>query len=325
MHSRRSLFREVAVSEATPQPSAALDRPNWAASVPFLAFHLVPLLAFVDGVTWERVGLAIGSYAVLMFAVTAGYHRYFSHRTYKTGRVFQFLLAWVAQMSAQKGVLWWASHHRLHHKRSDMKDDVHSPQHGFWWSHVGWFMSRKHDATNYDAIKDFSRFPELVWLNEWHLVPFLTGLGLSYWLGGLPGLVWGIAIPTVAAWHATFAINSLAHVLGSRRYLTTDTSRNSFVLALLTGGEGWHNNHHYLHNTANQGWFWWEVDFTFYVLKALSVVGVVRDLRVVRKESKEAYLHYTPEQQAQLKDESRPGLKRKPMPSPLQLAEQKFG
>lgn len=311
----------AAVSSPTAQNPA---RVHWLASVPFVAFHFAPLLAIVTGVTWEWVLWAVASYAVRMFAITAGYHRYFSHRTFKTSRVFQFILAWLAQTSAQKGVLWWASHHRLHHKRSDTPDDVHSPRNGFWWSHAGWFLSKKHDATDYDAIKDFSRFPELVWLNEHHLVPFLTSLGLAYWLGGLPGVVWAIVIPTIALWHATFAINSLAHVFGRRRYLTTDTSRNSFLLALLTGGEGWHNNHHYMHNTANQGWFWWEVDFTFYALKALAWMGVVRDLRVVRKESREAFRDYTPEQRAQLKEESRAGLRKTagekriaPLPNPL--------
>lgn len=285
-----------------------VDRLQWGASLPFLAFHLLPGLAFVTGIKWEWVLLALASYAVRMFAVTAGYHRYFSHRAFKTSRLFQFVLAWLAQSTAQKGVLWWAAHHRQHHKHSDTPLDVHSPaRSGFWWSHVGWILSKRYDETNYDAIKDFSRFPELVWLNEHHLVPLLSGLLLAFSLGGLPGLVWAGIVPTVLLWHATLSINSVAHVFGRRRYLTSDTSRNSFLLALITGGEGWHNNHHYLHNTANQGWFWWEIDLTFYVLKVLSWAGVVRDLRLVRPEARDAFRRYTPEQQLLLKAQSRFG------------------
>lgn len=283
-------------------PDPKLDRLQLGASLPFFAFHLLLGLVFVTGITWQWALVALVSYYVRMFAVTAGYHRYFSHRTFKTSRLFQFVLAWVAQMSVQKGVLWWASHHRQHHKYSDTVADVHSPvRRGFWWSHVGWILSRRYDRTDYDSIKDFSRFPELVWLNEHHLVPPLTGLLLAWYFGGLPGVVWAAVVPTVLLWHATFAINSLAHLFGTRRYLTADASRNNFLLALLTCGEGWHNNHHSLQNTTNQGWFWWEIDLTFYALKVLSWLGVVRDLRLPRPEAKYAFRAYTDEQKRQLK------------------------
>lgn len=311
---------DARVSDQLPHHAKPRARPAGWASVCFLAFHLTPLLVLATGLRWQWLGWAAVSYAVRMFAITAGYHRYFSHRAFRTSRVVQFLLAWLAQTSVQKGVLWWASHHRVHHKRSDTEDDVHAPSRGFWWSHAGWFLSRRWDTTDYDAIKDFSRFPELVWLNEQHLVPFASLVALAAWLGGLPGLVWGVFLPTIALWHATFAINSLAHVFGRRRYLTADTSRNSFLLALLTGGEGWHNNHHFAHNTANQGWFWWELDLTFVALRALSWVGVVRDLRVVRPEKKNAHHGYTPEQRALLAAQGQPGLQRpKTTTAPLSL------
>ncbi len=298
------------MTEAPAVPSdPKLDRLSWGASVPFLAFHLLVGLVFVTGFRWEWALLAVASYAVRMFAITAGYHRYFSHRSFKTSRLVQFLLAWLAQMSLQKGVLWWAAHHRHHHKYSDTPLDVHSPvRRGFWWSHMGWILSRRYDSTNYDAIKDFSRFPELVWLNEHHLVPAITGGLLAWFFGGLPGLVWAAIVPTVLLWHATFTINSLSHVFGSRRYLTADTSRNNFLLALLTFGEGWHNNHHASQSTAKQGWFWWEVDLTFACLRVLSWFGLVWDLRLPRPEAKDAHLHYTPEQRRQLKAESRFGM-----------------
>ncbi len=310
------------MTQATPTAvDPKLDRLALGASLPFLLFHALVLLAFVTGVTWEYVLLALASYAVRMFGVTAGYHRYFAHRAFKTSRAFQFVLAWLAQTTVQKGALWWAAHHRHHHRVSDQPEDIHSPvRRGFWWSHVGWFLSKRYDATRFEGIKDFARFPELVWLNRFHLVPFLS-LAAGAWLwGGLVGLVWVVIIPTVALWHGTFTINSLSHIFGSRRYLTTDTSRNNLLLALITGGEGWHNNHHYHQNTANQGWFWWEVDFTFYALKVLSWLGVVRDLRLPRPETKLAFQRYSDEQRRQLRAQSRFG-NPEPIPAPPTPAE----
>ena len=271
----------------------------------FVSFHVLVGLAFLTGVTWEWLGLALSSYAVRMFAVTAGSHRYFSHRAFKTNRLVQFLLAWVAQLSFQRGVLWWAARHRQHHKHADTAEDLHSPvRMGFWWSHVGWFLSRRYESTDSDAIKDFSRFPELVWLNDYWFVPGVSALALTWFLGGLPAVVWAGIIPTVLVWHASFAINSLGHLFGKRRYLTPDTSRNSAWLALLTLGEGWHNNHHRSQGSTRLGWFWWELDPTFFVLKFLSWVGVVRDLRPVRPEVKYCFREYTVEQRALLVEQS---------------------
>ena len=297
----------------------SLDRLQWGASLPFLAFHLLLGLVFVTGITWEWALLAVLSYSVRMFAVTAGYHRYFSHRSFKTNRLMQFLLAWVAMMSAQKGVLWWASHHRHHHKHSDTAEDIHSPlRRGFWWSHIGWILSKRHDETNYESIKDFSRFPELVWLNQHPLLPFLSALLITGLLGGLPALVWVGIVPTVLLWHATFCINSLSHLFGSRRYLTADTSRNSLLLALITFGEGLHNNHHSSQSSARQGWFWWELDLTFYALKVLSWFGLVWDVREPRPEAKFAYRQYTAEQRELLAEQGRFGAfePRPPVPTP---------
>lgn len=289
-------------------PAEKADRFHWGASLPFLGFHLLLGLVFVTGVTWPWVLLAVASYSARMFGVTAGYHRYFSHRSFKTNRLFQFLLAWLAQMSVQKGVLWWAAHHRQHHKHSDKDTDLHSPsKQGFWWSHIGWIISSRYEKTDYDSIKDFSRFPELVWLNEHHLVPAMSGLLVVFLVGGLPAVVWAGVVPTVLLWHGTFSINSLSHLFGKRRYLTPDTSRNSFLLALITFGEGWHNNHHSSQISARQGWFWWEFDFTFYLLKLLSWLGVVWEVREPRPEAKYAHRAYSPEQRALLKAQSRLG------------------
>jgi stearoyl-CoA desaturase (delta-9 desaturase) len=280
---------------------AEAEKISWAGSIPFFLVHGMCLFGFYTGVTWKLLLTSVVMYYVWMWSVTAGYHRYFSHRTYKTGRVFQFLLAFIATTSAQKGVLWWAAHHRHHHRNSDQAADIHSPTlRGFWWSHVGWILSSKYNETRFESIRDFARFPELRLLNRFYLVPpILVGVAAAL-IGGFPLLIWGFFIPLVAAWHGTFTINSLSHVFGSRRYRTTDTSRNNLLLALLTCGEGWHNNHHYHQNTANQGWFWWEIDLTYYSLKALSWVGIVSDLKLPPESVKLAHLKYTPEQRAEI-------------------------
>ena len=245
-------------------------------SIPFFLVHAISLGVFFVGFKWWYPVLALALYYARMFAITAGFHRYFSHRSYKTSRWFQFVLAFLGTTCAQKGVLWWAAHHRDHHKYSDLPEDIHSPvQRGFWWSHVGWILYQKHEGTKFARIQDFAKYPELRWLNKQHLVP-PTLLGVALFLvGGWPVLLWGLFLSTTVLWHGTFTINSLSHVFGSRRYQTADDSRNNWLLALITCGEGWHNNHHYHQNTANQGWFWWEVDLSYYVLKLMNAVGLV--------------------------------------------------
>jgi len=254
------------------------ERPLLLKSIPFTLVHLAPLGLIWTGMRASDVLLCALLYFGRMFFITAGFHRYFAHRAYKMGRAMQFAMAWGASTSCQKGVLWWAAHHRAHHRYSDTPRDIHSPKRGFWWSHVGWILCPKYQATDWAGIKDFARFPELVWLNKYHLVP---GIGLGapcYLLGGWRSLL-TFFLSTTLLYHGTFSINSLMHLWGRRRYVTTDTSRNSFLLALITMGEGWHNNHHYYQSTANQGFFWWEVDVSFYLLKLMSWCGLVRDLR----------------------------------------------
>jgi stearoyl-CoA desaturase (delta-9 desaturase) len=289
---------------STPAVAIRDHRINWIQSLPFFAFHLFAAVAvFFVPFHWSYVVWAVALYYLRMWLVTTTYHRYFSHRTFKTSRVFQFVLAFLAETSAQKGVLWWAANHRHHHRESDQPADVHSPlQDGFWWSHVGWILSDKYTETREEAIRDFARFPELRFLNRWYLLPpFLLAVGL-FLIGGFPLLVWGFFVSTVVLWHGTFTINSLSHVFGSRRYKTTDTSRNNFLLALITCGEGWHNNHHYHQNTANQGWFWWEVDVSYYALKLMSALGLVWDLRLPSESVKYAFRKYSPDEQAALQD-----------------------
>jgi stearoyl-CoA desaturase (delta-9 desaturase) len=219
-----------------------------------------------------------------MFAVTGAYHRYFSHRTYKTSRAFQFVLAFLAQSSAQRGVLWWGAHHRHHHRWSDQREDIHSvAQDGFWYSHVWWIFERGNQITDYNRIRDFARFPELRFLDRFHLIPPVLMGTVVFLTLGASGLFFGFFVSTVLLWHGTFTINSLSHVFGNRRFPTTDHSRNNWLLAIITLGEGWHNNHHRYCGSTRQGFYWYEYDITYYILKALSLVGLVWKLQPVPK------------------------------------------
>lgn len=254
-------------------------------ALPFAAVHLACLAVFLVGASLGDVLLCLALYYGRMFFVTAGYHRYFSHRSFKTSRAFQFVLAFLAMTSSQKGILWWAAHHRAHHLYSDTEEDIHSPRRrGFWYSHVGWILADRYDATDLARVRDLERFPELRWLNRWFLVPPITLAVLLFLLGGWHTLVWGFFVSTVLLWHGSFMVNSLSHLFGRRRYDTDDTSRNSFLIALFTMGEGWHNNHHRYMASARQGFFWWEIDFTFYLLRMLSWLGLVWDLRAPPRE-----------------------------------------
>jgi stearoyl-CoA desaturase (delta-9 desaturase) len=272
-----------------------IDRINWFRCLPFLLLHLACIAVWWVGWSGFALCTAAGLYVVRMFAITGIYHRYFSHRTYRTSRWMQFVFALLGASSAQRGPLWWAAHHRSHHKFSDMQPDPHSPiRHGFWRSHIGWFMTNRHFLTDYRRIHDFARFPELRWLNRFDvIVPIILAVTL-YFVGRLlnsaaPSLgvtgwqlvVWGFVVSTIMLFHATASINSLAHLIGRRRYDTGDDSRNNFILALITLGEGWHNNHHKFRSCTRQGFYWWEIDLTYYALKFFAAIGLIWDLRPV--------------------------------------------
>ncbi len=273
------------------------SRPDLKGRIDYILVHLSPLLIIVTGATifdWILCGIL---YFVRMFFVCSGYHRYFSHSTFKTSRVFQSVLAFMAQTSMQKGALWWASNHRTHHKYTDKPQDPHSPKiYGFWYAHMGWFLSKDYLKTDFDLIKDFAKYPELRWLNRNHIIPALVLMIFVYVVGGLVNsggemstmltaglstLVVGFFISTLLVYHGTYSINSLMHIIGRPRYQSNDESKNSFWLAILTLGEGWHNNHHYFQSSTRQGFYWWEIDITFYILTVLSWFGIVWDLRPV--------------------------------------------
>jgi len=275
---------------------------DWLRVLPFFGLHLACLGVLWVGWSWTAVGIALALYALRMLAITGFYHRYFSHKAFRTSRAMQFVFALLGASAVQRGPLWWASHHRHHHAHADDEQDVHSPhRHGFLWSHTGWFMASANFATRLAAVPDLAKFPELRFLDRFDaLVPLLLALGL-YGVGellaysaptlgtsGLQLVVWGFAISTVLLYHATFTVNSLAHTIGWRRYATRDQSRNSLWLALLTFGEGWHNNHHHFPGSARQGFYWWEIDLTYYFLKLLAALGLIWELRLVPADRREA-------------------------------------
>jgi len=291
----------AAVQDAATDASAR--RIDWPRVLPFIAIHVACLGAFATGVSATAVAVAVLLFVARMFAITAFYHRYFSHRAFRTSRAAQFVFALLGASAVQRGPLWWAAHHRHHHTHADRPDDCHSPlEHGFLWSHCGWFLARQNFATRIALVPDLARFPELRWLDRYDAavpVALAIGLyGLGAWLehaapglgtGGWQLLVWGFCISTVALWHSTFAINSFAHRFGSRRYATRDGSRNNAWLALLTLGEGWHNNHHRYPAAARQGFFWWEIDLSWYGLRLLAALGIVSDLRPVPAAIRDSY------------------------------------
>jgi stearoyl-CoA desaturase (delta-9 desaturase) len=271
------------------------DRIDWLRTLPFMLVHLACLAVFVVGVSPVALLAGLIAYLVRMFAITGFYHRYFSHRSFKTSRAGQFIFGMLGAAAVQRGPVWWAAHHRHHHANSDEPADVHSPrQHGFWRAHLGWFLTLKGFAPDFRLVGDLRRFPELRWLDRFDVaVPILLG-ALMFALGvtlqhrapqlhtsGAQMLVWGFFVSTVVCWHATYTINSLSHVIGRQRYRTGDNSRNNWWLALLTLGEGWHNNHHHYPGSARQGFYWWEYDLTYYILKLMSFMGLIWDLKTV--------------------------------------------
>lgn len=264
--------------------------------IPMLFMHVgAAVTVYMAGFSWVALAVCVFMYYLRMFGITAGFHRYFAHRSYKTSRWFQFVLAWIGTSATQLGPIWWAGHHRDHHKFSDTPKDVHSPvQRGFWWAHIGWLWSDKYNKTKYENMKDFEEFPELTWINKYFMVPpivlgfLMYGLGVAihavrpeWGTSGFQMLAWGFFLSTVVLYHGTFLVNSATHMVGKRVYPTSDDSRNSMWIALVTMGEGWHNNHHFFPSNESQGLEWWQIDMSHYILKALSWVGIVWDIKRV--------------------------------------------
>lgn len=283
----------------TIQKNTSFKSPHWEAShsgwVFFMLMHAACLGIFFVGASTAAVVTCIALYLLRMFAITGFYHRYFSHRTFKTSRVAQAVFAFWGATAAQQGPIWWAANHRHHHKYSDQPEDIHSPvQKGFWYSHIGWITAQQQEKPKFELTPDLTKYPELMWLEKNYLfAPFFLGV-TTFSLGaileylvpawgtnGMQMLVWGFFVSTVLLYHGTFSINSLSHVFGSRRYNTKDHSRNNFWFALLTLGEGWHNNHHYYASSCRQGFYWWEIDITYYGLWLMSKLGIIWDIKSI--------------------------------------------
>jgi stearoyl-CoA desaturase (delta-9 desaturase) len=292
-HSLAQWFDALAASPGENDPRG--DRIDWLRAVPFIALHLGCVGLVWVGVSPVALVVAAASYAIRMFALTGFYHRYFAHRTFQASRPVQFVFALLGAASVQRGPLWWAAHHRNHHRHADTGLDPHAPSvHGFLWSHMGWFLTPRAFRTDFERVPDLARFPELRWLDRYDVaVPLALALSmfaLGAWLahaapglhtGGMQMLVWGFFVSTVVLFHATVTINSLAHRWGSRRFATRDDSRNNPVLALLTFGEGWHNNHHFFPGSVRQGFRWWEIDLTWYGLEGMCLLGLIHDLKPI--------------------------------------------
>ena len=268
-------------------------------SLPFISVHVGALFALTISPSPFALFMVFLMYFIRMFGITAGFHRFFSHKTFKTSRAFQFILAYLATSSAQMGPIWWASHHRHHHKYTDEIEDPHTPTlKGFFWAHVGWIMSPSNVPTKEEYVGDLKRFPELRFLDKYHyLAPFSMAVSLfalgeymalnhsQYGTNGIELLMWGFFVSTVILYHATFTINSVCHVFGYRTYDTKDGSVNNWLIAILTLGEGWHNNHHAFPNSERQGHKWYQIDICHYILWSLSKIGIVWDIRDVPDDS----------------------------------------
>jgi stearoyl-CoA desaturase (delta-9 desaturase) len=273
------LSPEVGDAPSLSAADGALARTQYVSFVLYWTIHAACLGVLWTGADATALALFAATFWARMFGITAGYHRYFAHKSYKTSRAFQFVLALLGTSATQKGPLWWAGLHRRHHRYADGSGDVHSPRRGFYYAHQGWVFDPRWNATPLELIPEFSRYPELRWLNRWHFAPPLALALGCYAIGGFSGLLWGFCLSTTLLWHATYSVNSIAHLFGSRRYDTPDTSRNNWLVALLTMGEGWHNNHHHYMACARQGFRWWEIDATYYGLRLLAALGLVWDLR----------------------------------------------
>ena len=264
------------------------------ASSPIFIMHLLALGALFTGFSWAAVIALSITYVVRVFALTAGFHRYFSHRSFKTGRVFQFIMAWVGTSAAQLGPMWWAANHRHHHQHSDKPEDIHSPViKDAFWAHIGWILCRAYGSIQHDRIKDLSKYPELRFIDRFHVLPVASLIGLLYVIGaglnayypalgtsGMQMVMWGFFLSTILVYHVTFCVNSVTHIVGNKRFDNDDESRNSFWIALLTFGEGWHHNHHRWPLSARQRMYWWEFDLSYLLLRGLEKLGLVWDLKV---------------------------------------------
>jgi stearoyl-CoA desaturase (delta-9 desaturase) len=284
----------ASVAQAGLAKGGGLPWGAWVVAAVMVTFHLGALGAFFTGVSAATLWVAGALYLIRGLGITAGFHRLLAHRSFKTSRSMQFLMALAGSLAVQGGPLWWVAHHRAHHRHTDEADDVHSPlTRGFWQAHLGWMMSREAFRENGANARDLHRFPELKWLQRHYVTLILAqaaglyalGAALAAWVpawgtSGPQMLVWGLFVGTVLTWHVTFAVNSVCHIWGRRPYATGDASTNHPLVGVLAYGEGWHNNHHQYPFSARHGLEWWQLDLTWLLLQGLEKLGLVSELKL---------------------------------------------
>jgi fatty-acid desaturase len=267
---------------------------NWITLTTVIIFHIGALAAFFF-FSWQRLAVMAVLY-VLAINVGIGmcYHRLLTHRGYQTPKWVEYLMTICATMSLEGGPIFWVSTHRVHHQLSDQEGDPHTPREGGWWAHTGWILFGEALHAKTDLLKRYS--PDLfrdkfhVWLSKYHWLPITVSgilllVGGWYWGGwqcALGMVLWGVFLRVTLGLHATWLVNSATHLWGSRRFETRDDSRNSWWVALLTGGEGWHNNHHAHPVSARHGLKWYELDPNFWGIWLLSKVGLAKKIRVAK-------------------------------------------
>ncbi len=251
-----------------------------------VAFHIGAIAAFFF-ISWKAVAVAAVLWVVSgSFGIGMGYHRLLTHRGYKTPKWLEYTLTTFGTLALEGGPIYWVATHRLHHQNTDVEGDPHTPLEGGFWAHIGWIVTGK--TIHNDNSELLPYVPDLrkdrfhMWISKWHWVPLtVLGLGLLF-IGGWPYLMWGTFFRTVVGLHFTFLVNSATHMWGSQRFLTGDKSTNSFWVAILSFGEGWHNNHHAHPQSARHGLVWWEIDWNWYCISFLKRVGLAWDIKLPR-------------------------------------------
>ena len=255
------------------------DRIRWPEFLGIAGLHLVCVFAPWT-FSWSALGVALFLYwAVCGLGISMGYHRLLTHRGFETSGAFRYVLATLGTMNFQGGPVGWVGTHRIHHRDSDTENDPHSPRHGFLWAHLLWCLA--HDPLGRRrkaAALDLGRERGMVWLDKWFWVPQAVLAAVLYLLGGWSWVVWGVGVRTVFTYHATWLVNSASHTWGYRNFETKDDSRNNWWVALISWGEGWHNNHHAHQRSARHGMRWFEIDATYWSLRLLAWLRVVRNV-----------------------------------------------
>ena len=262
------------------------QRLNWPTTIVMALFH-VGALAALFMFNWHALAAAIFLYWLATgLGISMGYHRLHTHRSYKVPVGLEYFFALCGSLTLEGGPISWVATHRIHHQKSDQPGDPHSPRDGAWWAHVGWLILGEANHNNTRKMSkyapDLAKDPFYVWLNNYHWVPLLVLGVVLFAIGGLPLFLWGICLRIVVGLHATWLVNSATHMWGARRFPTRDDSRNNWWVALLTFGEGWHNNHHAHPTSARHGLAWYEFDPTWILLKVLRRLGIAKSIRVAK-------------------------------------------